>query len=126
VNNLVKSYDGSMVIPLLATKLPDIEKPEVREFPVSINYPVYSIDSLVFNMKGFDGYQLKLPESDTITSRFGNYWILASRFEDKVVVEKSFLLNRGEFSQEVYEEFYAFLKNIRKRERKSAIIIRPN
>jgi hypothetical protein len=53
-----------------------------------------------------------LPENQSIQNEFGHYSIEFIPEKNKVKIIKKFLLNSGNFSDEKYRSFYAFLKNV--------------
>jgi hypothetical protein len=124
VENFIKQYDESQLLNILPTRLPDLEKPENRKYPVRVNYPLNKKDSLVYQIDTSGYRKIIIPKDDTISSLFGRYIINAELLTNQVVVHKSFQLYRGDYGLDKYAVLYDFIKAIRKKERKLAIVLK--
>ena len=110
-NKIYKQYGNEILIALMPFTFPDFEMPDIRKLPVQLDYPIYKIDTLEYITP--ENYTISsLPENQSIQNEFGHYSIEFIPEKNKVKIIKKFLLNSGNFSDEKYRSFYAFLKNV--------------
>ena len=126
VTNYTRSYGNTTMIAIPGISIPNLEKPAERKYPVSIDFPENRIDS-VFCVVPDNLLELtSIPDCDTIVSAYGAYHLRAEKVSDGVVIIRHFKLNSGQYALDEYPEFYAFIKRIKKREKKIALIIDEN
>jgi hypothetical protein len=112
--NFYKKYGNDVLIPLLPFSIADFEEPEDRKLPLQLDYPIYKVDTLEYQL--LEGTEFsassKLLENQVIANEFGEYKIEFEHQTDKIKVIKSFLLHAGYYSEEEYERFHAFLDKV--------------
>lgn len=70
--NLYKRYGADIAIQNIPFSLPAIEKPEERNLPVQIDYPIYKIDTIAYEVP--KGVQCKAnPAPFRISNKYGTY-----------------------------------------------------
>ena len=95
--------------------------PSNRTLPVSLPYPIYKRDTLIYNLP--QGYELKNNTNPVrIESEFGNYKQKVDALEGKIIVIKSFELPSGNYSNEQYPDFYKFIKSVKEFDSRKLII----
>ncbi|WP_420575674.1 transglutaminase domain-containing protein [Ekhidna sp.] len=112
------------VITPLMIRLPDFEEPKKRDFDVKINYPIYLIDSVKYELKNLNEKKIQLPEGQSIDSEYGEY---SSHFEIKnkyILITERFLLKANHIPVKDYEKFYSFIQSIIEYKKTCAIIIK--
>jgi len=92
-----------------------------RSFVIQRGY--LDIDSYKISIP--EGYSVEsLPDSQTITSEFGEYTFNVKSEEDgSLKYEKSFLLKAGKFSASEYKDYRDFRKKVAKLERTKVVLI---
>jgi hypothetical protein len=125
VNNFIKSYSGNIIVPILPTPIPRLKNPDKRKLPVRINYPVNKQDSLLYEVNFNEKYHVKIPAGDTVITKYGSYEIRFYENDNSIIALKKYILNRGEYDLDEYEDFYNFIKKIKNIERKNAIVLKP-
>jgi hypothetical protein len=120
-NKIYKSYGNDILIDVLQFSVPRFEDPKRRHLPVQIDYPIYKIDTLEYELPG--GYTLDSPLfKKEITTEFGRYKIESVKRGNKIGITKSFLLYPGIYPVERYVDFYAFISKVLEAEKNDKIV----
>ncbi len=119
---IAKKYGYDILIKILPFSIPDFEKPDNRELPVQINYPIFESDSLVYEL-GSAEYNLSIPPDLDIKSDFGYYKRTFVKEGSNLVIQKTYMINSGKIELAKYREFYEFVNKIREIERRSTLVI---
>ncbi len=115
--NIYKHYGNDILLSNIAFSIPDFEKPDDRKLPVQIEFPIYQIDTLIYEIPL--GYKLHSSQDRySVVSEFGEYEFNIHKLEDKIMVAKSLLIHAGHLPISEYESFYAFYKQIADIEKK--------
>ncbi|HET7733353.1 MAG TPA: DUF3857 domain-containing protein [Paludibacter sp.] len=122
-DKLFRKYGKDMLIRIIPFSIPAFKEPKIRKCPVQIDYPLYKIDTLEYQLPL--GYSLSNSfKNQTINSVFGTYAIEFQLHENTVKVVKSFLLNAGRYSLGQYADFYNFIKTVSDIDYNSYIVTR--
>lgn len=120
VNNQIKKYGNDLVCKVIDLLLPDFERPSKRKLPVWINYPKYSIDTIEYIIP--ERFKIStVPEDITISGLYGFYKLESKTTSDKVILIRSFQLNKGNYSLNEYPDIYSFIQKVKIAERKNII-----
>lgn len=121
VPQAVKTYGNDISIPLFPVFTTVFETPEKRKLPVSIHYPEYSCDSLVFSLPQQMNKNGVIQET-RIVSPYGEYYRKAVQQGSQVYVTRSLLLHRGQYPLNEYPEFHKFITALQQADKKSVFI----
>jgi transglutaminase-like putative cysteine protease len=122
LSNYAKNYNNIISFPLFQTIFPDFEKPSKRKLDAKIDYPISSIDTLLYNIPS--GYISKQSYETELITLFGLYSIKIKSSEKYITVIKKFTLFSGRYTIEQYLEFYSFLQEVKKIENTNPIIFK--
>jgi hypothetical protein len=119
--DIVKRYGDKTGMSLYPHELTVYESPDKRTQPIQLHYPVSYIDTIEYT------FETPVEESSPFNavsevSKFGHYVINGKYADGKYIVVKNIYINKGYYPLSEYEEFYKFLINIRKNERKNIFI----
>jgi hypothetical protein len=115
---IYKHYGNDILISNIAFSIPHFEKPTVRKLPIQIDYPIFKIDTLVYDIP--IGYKLsKNIFNESVSNRFGQYKFDIYENQGKILVIKSLLINAGNYPISEYEDFYSFYMQIVEEENKT-------
>lgn len=116
-----EKFGNEMLIKILPFNLVAYEKPEIRKLPVQINYPIYKIDTLQYNLP--KKLALKsMPENVEINSEYGKYSLKILTKGENVQVIKSVCIYNGFIPKNKYEAFYNFVHQVFSIEQTSFLI----
>jgi len=120
-NQLIyKHYGNDILISNIPFVLSQIEKPKDRLSPIQIDYPIYKIDTLVYEIP--DGYKFgKGVIKDSISSRFGEYSINIQKNLGVIMVIKRILINSGVYPRSDYNDFFRFYSKVAEIEHQSLV-----
>lgn len=105
--------------------IPSFSNPAARTRPVTIPYPVYISDTLVFNLP--ENYQLKNQITPiNIQSPYGSFELSVSTENNMIKAVKTFKLKAGEYLLDAYPEFYKFIESARKNDKAKIVIKQIN
>lgn len=110
-DKVYKVYGNDLIIEVLPFSIPVFENPKKRKLPVQIDYPVFMIDSIQYEIPLEYSYKDKFQDF-ALKTDFGSYSIKSVLEGSNVKVVKSFLLLRGEYSLDRYNDFYKFLSKV--------------
>ena len=121
-NKLYQKYGADLVVRPVLFDLPAFKKPVERKYPVKIDYPVCKTDSQVFDIP--EGYSI-LPnvKSENIESMYGKYNLKMIITNNKLIVEKSFVLYEGRYTLEQYPGFYGFIRQVTEKENNALFLL---
>lgn len=110
-HNIYRHYGSDMVLGNFPFPIPDLEKPQVRKLPVSIDYPIFKRDTVIYDIPE-DYRPNTLPGALSIISRYGEYKREAFAKGGNIVIIKSLLINSGRYPLTEYSDFYNFYSKI--------------
>ena len=120
-DKLFKKYGNELLMPLIPFSIPAIKAPKNRKYPLQLDYPIYKIDTIQYQMP--EGYKLSsLPKNQSLITKYGKYNIIFIKNNDNIQVIKNFLLNEGEYPLAEYPDFYKFVKQVYDIENNSYIV----
>ncbi len=112
---IYRQYGNHVLVTDIPFGVPDVENPRDREFPVQIDYPIYKVDSIRYEIPS--GYKLVAAMKDTILkTQFGKYSHSFHKKGQSVFVTNELLINAGTYPLKVYGKFYQFLKDVGRKE----------
>ena len=114
------------VIRVPALELPQVEKPKDRKRDVRVNFPINELDSAQYELPFLSDYEVEVPEDFEIASEYGYYMEAYKVSDDRISVTRNFQLFAGDYPVKEYDQFYAFLEEVKLKIRKSAIILTTN
>ena len=118
--NIYKHYGNDILINNVPFSLPHFEKLEDRKLPVQIDYPIYNIDTLIYDIP--IGYVVTNHiYNNSISNKYGQYRYDVSEYQGKLRVIKSLLINPGYYLISEYEDFFNFYKQINEEENKTLL-----
>ena len=83
----------------------------IRKNPISIKWPVYEIDTVVYNLP--QGYTLeKIPAKISLESDFGQYTAEVTKSGNALQYIRSFSVYKGEYPAERYDDIVTFFDKI--------------
>lgn len=119
--NIYTTYGDEVLAKNIAFNLPDFELPRQRNLPVSIGYPVFRSDTLIYQKPtGFKA--LNTESAMLLETKFGSYSLELIDADNEAIIAKHLLIAAGEYPLEEYPDFYSFLLRIQQNERKPAIV----
>jgi len=122
-DNIVRELGATIAISSLPIEIISFEKPEARQYPVRIFYPLWQVDTIEYDLQYFKGYELSVPANISITTRFGNLNVTFTKEKEKAIIVRSLFIRTGDYQISEYGEFYAFIESIRKTIKTSQIIL---
>ena len=123
VKNQLRKLGNMIVLKVLPLKMFDFKSPEVRKTPVRINYPIYTTDSVVYNLPFMDRYEVKLPDDVKIESEYGKYMVQYAINNNQIIILRELKLYNNSYSLIAYKKFYSFIVSIRQSQQKATIIL---
>lgn len=118
---LLKPLGNEFYLNLFPCIIPPFTTPSIRTLPVKLPYPIFNIDTLVYNLPV--GYMMKTGlDTVRITTEFGNYNRVIEALGDKIMVIRRFELHSGSYTLEQYPDFYTFIKSVKEVDEKKLII----
>ncbi len=117
--SIYKHYGNDILVSNIEFSLPNFEKPKLRKLPVQIDYPIYNIDTIIYDVPR--GYQLhKIPENYSFINKYGEYkFNLFEVADGTIIIIKSLLFNSGHYPVTEYEQFYDFYNQVSEIEKKT-------
>ncbi len=120
--NIYKHYGNDILISNIAFSLPNFEKPQTRKLPVQLDYPIYKIDTIIYELP--QGYNLNQDSvAILVNNKYGEYKLDIYKNTDSIITIKSLLINAGYYPISEYEEFYNFYYQIAESENKTHITL---
>lgn len=109
--SIYENYGDDVVIKNIALDLPFLENVSKRKQDLQIDFPIYKVDTVYYELPSFYNYTGK-PTPFTVDSNYGRYSIEIKEEGGQLLVVKSFELHRGYYPLSNYEDFYAFWKKV--------------
>jgi len=125
VKNQIRKIGNMHVIQLNPSITFSFEDMQDRTKDILVSYPIYEIDSLIYECELTSAYQVKLPENFYLESRFGSFSEHYRILDNKMIVNRKFLLEEGRYGISEYPEFYAFVSAVEEAQKKSVLILKP-
>lgn len=121
---ILKSLGKEYYFSVFPLPLPSFTIPEKRQLPVELPYPIIKSDTIIYQLPA--GYDLKT-QVDTLSVKtcFGNYNRKINQTNGNIQIVKKVELYPGYYTKEQYSEFYAFIKDITKKEQLT-LVLKPN
>ncbi|MBK7711403.1 MAG: hypothetical protein IPJ37_10960 [Bacteroidales bacterium] len=120
-NDVYKFYGDDLLIKILPFQVVRFEDPGKRRLPVQIDYPIFKIDSLEYEIPA--GYSLNGDLiNKEIRSIYGIYKVEAAEHNRIVKIVKSFILFPGNYDLEKYKGLYQFTSSVIEIERNNKIV----
>jgi len=118
--NIYSNYGNEILVKNIPFSMPDFEKSQDRKLPVQIDYPIYGIDTVIYQIP--TDYKIhKSQDSYNVTNKYGEYKFNIYESEGHIMVIKSLLIFSGLYAISEYEEFYDFYKKVSEIENKTNI-----
>lgn len=119
---IYEKYGDEVLVHNMPLNLPQFEKPNNRKLPIKINYPIYKIDTLNYEIPSGLVLSNNLI-NQSITNSFGKYTLDFKIFDKTVRVIKSIIIYAGSYSIIEYNDFYKFINDIERLENKTHIVL---
>ena len=120
--NIYKHYGNDLLLSNFAFTLPNFEKPQVRKLPVQIDYPIFKIDTIVYEIpKEFKLH--RNPVAISANTKYGEYKFDVEITADSIIAIKYLLINAGYYPVSEYEDFYNFYHQIIESENRTHITL---
>jgi hypothetical protein len=120
--NIYKHYGNDILISNIAFTLPNFEKPKIRKLPVQLDYPIYKIDTIIYEIP--KGYNLNQDSVNiSVNNKYGEYKVEAYKSSNSIITIKNLLINAGYYPISEYEDFYSFYNQIVESENKTHITL---
>ena len=123
VKNQYREIGDLKVIKPVMTTLPDFEKPRDRKLSVRIPYPINRNYTTTYNIISIIDYLIEIPDNVVIESEYGYYSEDYTMDGNTIKVVNNYKLYAAEIPLNIYNDFYAFIKNIEVSQKRSAIIL---
>ncbi len=108
---IYKQYGNDILLKSIAFRIPQLERPQERKLPVQIDFPIYKIDTVVYEIP--TGYKLNVDTNAySIANKYGEYNLHIYEDEGNITIIKSLLVNVGYYSLSEYKDFYDFYSQI--------------
>jgi len=118
---IYSSVGNETLIKVISFYIPKLSEPKIRKLPLQLNYPIYKIDSLEYQIP--EGYTVSNKfETKNIKCDFGEYSISYVQNGNMVQIIKNIYINSGIYSSETYVELYNFTKQVAEIEKKAYIV----
>ena len=124
-DKIYMKYGKELVVKPIPLSLPKLEPVSERKLPVQIDYPIFKIDTIEFQLPIGHKAMNKLEET-TIENEFGHYKTKFENTGNNVTLIRQFFVKPGFYKIEKYQLFYDFFKAIKKAEHKNNFIISKN
>ncbi len=120
-NTIYRNYGNELITNLIPFNIPGIEKPEKRNMPIQIDYPIQMIDTIVF-INPADKKLSAIFNNQNLEGRYGQFNIVKNNLPDKTLVVKRLIIYPGKYKLDEYPEFYKFYNSVRALEANSHLI----
>jgi hypothetical protein len=120
-SNIYKTYGNDLLIHILPFSIPQFEDIKTRKLPVQIDYPIYKVDSLVYELPIGYSVTSKLL-NQAIISEFGNYEVNSIQNGNRISIIKSFQLNSGQYPIDKYRDLFSFISKVIDDEKNNIIV----
>jgi hypothetical protein len=111
-NQIYKHYGSDILVKNIPFSAPDLEDPAKRTLPVQIDFPIYKIDTITYEIP--TGYSLAKPlTGHFFTEGPGEYSIEFSNQGEHLQVVKRLQVHAGFFPISDYQKLYNFFKTVR-------------
>lgn len=124
-NTIINYFGNEMILNIPRIDFPDFELPKYRDFKVQIDYPIYHVDQITFEIPQNSSIETKLI-NDTISSEYGYYQVNMNINNNLLIINKEFYLIAKDYDLDQYEEFYDFVKKSRTADKKLIVSISKN
>ncbi len=122
-SNLFRSYGNETLVCNIPYNIPELEKPEERQYPVQIDVPVLWRDTITYQLP-IGANIAGVREDKKIQSPYGEYEIRCVLKDGSLQVFKECLIHSGKYPLQSYSDFFDFMKQIKAEENKPLLIVR--
>jgi hypothetical protein len=120
--HIYKHYGNDILINNIAFTLPNFEKPKIRKLPIQIDYPIYKIDTITYEIP--NGYKVNRDSvAISVNTKYGEYNAEAYKSSNRIIIIRSLLINAGYYPISEYKDFYDFYYQIVESENKTHITL---
>ncbi|MDR6241073.1 hypothetical protein HNQ88_004149 [Aureibacter tunicatorum] len=123
LGNLFRKIGNMHIVQPLIVSLPSLAHPEDQKDEYAVGNPINRVNKMNVKLEDLPVGEIKIPESKSLKSKFGTYVTSFTLSEEEVVVNESIVIPNGKIAPEEYSDFYAFVDEIIKYKKRSAIII---
>ncbi len=125
LTNQLRKLGSSLVISPSPLALPKLPFTDSRKEQIRISYPLNKLDSISYQLRTAEQYLVKMPQDVVIASEYGRYQEQYQQSAGRISITRSFQLFAGDYPEEEFPAFYAFLTAVRDTQKKSAIVLNP-
>lgn len=123
-NVIYKKYGNEILLSNIPLNLPKFEKPIDRKNELQIDFPIYLIDTIVYQIPA--GHKALIDSSKyIIEEEFGKYDLNITKTDNNIFTIKSLIIYPGQYSLSKYQDFYNYYDKIIQIERKTHIVLTP-
>ncbi|MFO7852161.1 MAG: DUF3857 domain-containing protein [Bacteroidota bacterium] len=120
--NIYKYYGNDLLLENIPFEIPPFEEPKERDLPVQIDFLIYRVDTLVYEIPVLYKVSGELNEI-SIENNYGKYSISYNLSDNAICVIKTMLINSGYYPTTMYNDFYDFINMIKESEYKTHIVL---
>lgn len=124
--NAFKNFANKTVIYPENIGFPKMESPEEREHHLEIEYPIFKIDTFIYDISSLNYTDIKFPEDKFIKSEFGRYKCNTRQSGSEIVHIKLLQINRGKYPKIKYPDFYSWIESSKDFDKDFKIILTNN
>lgn len=121
VNNLTRSTRGRLIIPanLLEPLNRYLEVDQIDGF-ARVKRGFSIVDSVTVNIPA-DHFLPEIPEDVEISNSFGSYRFITKRTPKGLAYKREIVIFKGEYTEDTFDEFHHFYKEIKRNDRRKII-----
>lgn len=110
-STIYKYVNKTLLLQNLAFGLPKFEKPTLRKLPLSIEFPFFKVDTLVYFLP--QGYQVSHSlDPIELHTNFGSYSLSLTNANNRISLVKKLKINQGVYPIETYDTYYSFYTQV--------------
>ena len=118
-------YGKDILVQNIPLQIPELEEPGERTLPVQIDYPIYKIDTITYEIP--KGYDLSEPVANQYVSEGpGAYSMKFTKQENNIQVVKELKVQPGFYPKSDYQTIYNFFNKVKMIENKIFITLSNN
>ncbi len=105
---------------------PKLESPEERKHLLEIEYPIFKIDTFIYDISSLNYSDIKYPEDKLFNSEFGRYKSYTRQSEHEIVHIKVLHISTGKYPKIKYPKFHSWIENAKEFDEDFKIILTNN
>lgn len=122
-HELYRQIGNDILLKNIGFNFPDFSRPCDRKLPVQIDFPIYEIDSITYEIPL--GWEIEhLEPAINIDSDFGSYSFVGYSDKNELYVIKKVLIKDGYYELNKYPEFYNFVNSVKESENRTHFILK--